>query len=75
MKPKVVKASELIKLKASLKRDWRNYLIHYGYPPTHKGMIDLGGNESMGGDSYDALTRLQSQINIVSEIIDRCRLI
>ena len=75
MKPKVIKSSELISIKARLKVGMRSYLKGNGYPPTKNGEYLMGEHDTLGGDSYDYFTRTWSKIFLLEDLIEKARIL
>lgn len=72
MKPKVIKASELIKFRTAIKQSFKNfYGVEIGSNASRK--LCISDANSCGGDMYDEEQRELAKINLINTLLKYCR--
>ena len=69
-KPKVIKISELKKIKASIRK---NFKKQWGFDVFSQQCINHGSHESEGGDVYDDTMATLASIHTINGLIKQCR--
>lgn len=66
MKPKIIKSSQLIKIRGQVKK---SFYRKWGFGLNSKTHIKHGGNETAGQDSFDDGFKANVEINLLNRLI------
>lgn len=69
-RPRVIKVSELIRERARIEREFR---VIWGCDWYSEKCVELGSDESKGGDIYDEGLRVGASISLLDSLIESAR--